>query len=80
MTKCCETCQCKNLFDGLDMPTPPSLLDKHTKHPTLSDREWRKKLKQQNAEISERRPGGSLNRIVGLPSKITENPIKTHEK
>lgn len=46
MTTRCETCQCKNLFDGLDMPTPPSLLDKHTKHPTLTDAEWRKKLNE----------------------------------
>ena len=44
MTRCCETCQCKNLFDGLDMPTPPSLLDRHTKHPTLTDEEWRREL------------------------------------
>ena len=44
MTTCCETCQCKNLFDGLDLPTPPGLLDRHTKHPTLTDAEWRKKL------------------------------------
>lgn len=49
MTRCCETCQCKNFFDGLDLPTPPSLIDRHTKHPTLSDAEWRKKLRNDEA-------------------------------
>jgi hypothetical protein len=49
MTRCCETCACRNFFDGLDLPTPPSLLDAHTKHPALTDAEWRKKLKEDEA-------------------------------
>jgi hypothetical protein len=49
MTRCCETCQYKNLFDGLDLPTPPDLLDRHTKHPTLTDAEWRRKLHSDEA-------------------------------
>ncbi len=40
----CETCMFRNLTDGLDMPTPPELLDKHSKHPTLTDREYQDKL------------------------------------
>jgi hypothetical protein len=34
----------RNLTAWLDMPTPPDLLDKHTKHPTLTRDEYRKKL------------------------------------
>ncbi len=34
----------RNLFDGLDMPTPPELLDRHTKHPTISEREFKIQL------------------------------------
>ena len=41
---CCENCQARNLFDGLDLPTPPELLDKHTKHPTLSQWQYRKEM------------------------------------
>jgi hypothetical protein len=48
MTECCETCQCRNLFDGLDMPTPPELLDRYTKLPALTDAEWRRKLRYDN--------------------------------
>jgi hypothetical protein len=42
--KFCVACQFRNLTDGLDMPMPPEMLDKHTKHPTLSQREYRQKL------------------------------------
>src|ERR1035437_2530437 len=49
MTECCETCQCRNFFDGLDMPTPPALLDRYTKLPTLTDKEWHKKLNADEA-------------------------------
>lgn len=45
MTRCCETCCVRNLFDVLDLPTPPELLDRHTKHPTLSQVEFHKNLK-----------------------------------
>jgi hypothetical protein len=34
-TTCCPTCQARNLFDALDLPTPPFLLDRHTKIPQL---------------------------------------------
>lgn len=44
MTRMCEDCLVRNLFDALDMPTPPELLDRHSKIPTLSDREYRRKL------------------------------------
>lgn len=43
-TRCCDTCKVRNLFDGLDMPTPPEFLDKYTKHPTLSEREFKIEL------------------------------------
>lgn len=46
MTRCCEECACRNFFDGLDLPTHPSLLDKHTKNPTLTPEEWRRKIKE----------------------------------
>lgn len=45
---CCYPCMFRNLSDGLDMPTPPALLDKFTKHPTLSDAEYQKKLNDAN--------------------------------
>lgn len=39
----CSTCMMRNLHDGLGMPTPPELLDRHTKKPTLTNEEyWRK--------------------------------------
>lgn len=40
----CKTCQTRNLLDGLDLPTPPELLDKHSKHPTLSDRQFQNEI------------------------------------
>jgi hypothetical protein len=40
MTRMCEDCQFRNLMDGLGLPTPPCLLDRHTKVPTLSEREY----------------------------------------
>lgn len=45
MTRCCETCSVRNIFDGLDLPTPPELLDRHSKLPTLSEAEFRRKLR-----------------------------------
>lgn len=41
----CETCKVRNIFDGLDMKTPPELLDRHTKHPALTDSEFKESLK-----------------------------------
>jgi len=43
-SRCCKTCSVRNFFDGLELPTPPELLDRHTVHPTLTDEEWRRKL------------------------------------
>ena len=40
MTTCCEACEFRNILDGLDLPTPPSMVDRHTKNPTLTDAEW----------------------------------------
>lgn len=36
----CAVCEMRNLLDGLGMPTPPSLLDAHSKYPTLTDEEY----------------------------------------
>ena len=55
--RCCTTCQVRNLHDGLNMPTPPELIDPHTKHPTLTQGEYdraverkkRKKRKKKGA-------------------------------
>lgn len=41
----CRCCQQKNVFDLLDLPTPPLLLDKLTRHPTLTDAEWSRKIR-----------------------------------
>lgn len=49
LTKCCENCLFKNLLDALNMPTPPDLLDRYTKHPTLTEAEWRRKLLENRA-------------------------------
>jgi DNA-directed RNA polymerase subunit RPC12/RpoP len=46
MSMCCRACEFKNFFDGLDLPTPPNLLDRHTKHPTLTQAEWYDKFKE----------------------------------
>lgn len=53
MTTCCETCQCRNIFDGLGLPTPPEMLDPYTKIPTLTDAEYRKELHKPNKEDEE---------------------------
>lgn len=42
----CTTCQTRNLIDGLDMPTPPALLDKFTRHPTLTERQFQKAISE----------------------------------
>lgn len=31
-------------MDGLGLPTPPEMLDRHTKRPTLTDAEYRKEM------------------------------------
>lgn len=52
MTRCCKQCQFRNLMDGLDIPTPPAMLDRHTKVPTLTDREYRKAMKELDCHIT----------------------------
>jgi hypothetical protein len=46
----CITCMCRNLHDGLGLPTPPELLDKHTLKPTLSEEEFMRKLQEETYE------------------------------
>lgn len=38
--RCCATCSVRNLMDALGLPTPPNLLDAHTKKPTLTQDEY----------------------------------------
>ncbi len=40
----CEACQCRNLMDGLNLPTPPEMLDKYTRNFTLTQEEFQKKM------------------------------------
>lgn len=42
----CSLCQTRNLIDGLDLPTPPILLDKHSRHPTLTERHFKRALEE----------------------------------
>jgi hypothetical protein len=46
MSTHCGVCEARNLFDGLDLPTPPRFLDRHTKRPTLSEREFQAELQK----------------------------------
>ena len=41
-----EVCQCRNLHDGLGLPTPPELLDKFSLKPALSERDFKKQLRE----------------------------------
>lgn len=50
ITRFCDDCQVRNLFDGFDLPTPPELLDRHTKHPTLSEREFKARMAESAEE------------------------------
>ncbi len=45
---CCDECKCRNLLDNLGLPTPPVMLDKHSKLPTLTREEFRRKLDADN--------------------------------
>lgn len=45
-TRFCEMCECRNLMDGLGLPTPPSIVDPYSKHPTLSEREFQNELRK----------------------------------
>lgn len=40
----CGTCMLRNLYDGMNLPTPPDLLDRFTTRPTLSEAEYRREL------------------------------------
>ena len=44
MSRMCDTCKVRNLLDLLDLPTPPELLDPHSKNPTLTEDEFCKEL------------------------------------
>lgn len=43
--KCCDKCRYNNLIDGLGLPSHPSLLDKHTVNPALTNHEYNKKMR-----------------------------------
>jgi len=43
-SNCCDPCGLRNIFDALDLPTPPEMLDKHTKIPTLTKAEFYNEL------------------------------------
>lgn len=45
-TRCCSACGFNNLCDALDLPTPPFALDRHTKIPTLTMDEYKRKLNE----------------------------------
>lgn len=47
MSVCCPSCMVRNLSDFLDLPTPPELLDKHTKIPTLTREEFHRKIQEE---------------------------------
>ena len=53
LTRFCEECMCRNLMDGLGLPTPPEMLDKYSKYPTLTRREFNKKLSEPTPEDME---------------------------
>lgn len=44
--KFCADCQVRNLFDNCDIPTPPELIDPHSKNPALTEDEFRKKVSE----------------------------------
>jgi len=39
-SRCCRDCGNRNLYDMLELKTPPALLDKHTVSPALTDDEF----------------------------------------
>lgn len=41
----CDQCQVRNIFDGLNMMTPPDLIDQHSKKPALTDAEFKRSLR-----------------------------------
>lgn len=53
LTTCCGNCAVRNLFDALDLPTPPELLDKYTKIPTLTEGEFYRRLDEVKLEDGE---------------------------
>lgn len=46
----CDQCRLRNLFDCLDLPTPPEMLDKFSRNPTLSERQYHKSLSSMKEE------------------------------
>lgn len=43
--KFCGQCQARNVLDGFGLPTPPELLDPHSRQPALTEGEFQKLLK-----------------------------------
>ena len=50
-SECCIDCSYRNLMDGLDLPTPPEYLDRHTKHPTLTQEEYKKEVSKPSDDV-----------------------------
>ena len=53
LTRHCEDCGVRNILDGLGLPTPPGMLDRHTRRPALTDEEFRRKLHEPGPEEGE---------------------------
>ncbi len=53
---CCAMCQLRNLYDGLEFPTPPALLDYWTKNPCLTDAEYKEKVGKIGITVFEEPP------------------------
>lgn len=46
----CWPCMFRNLTDGLDLPMPPEMLDRYTKHPTLTAAEYQRAINKAATE------------------------------
>jgi hypothetical protein len=49
-SNCCPGCCVNNLIDALGLPTPPALLDPHSKDPALTLGEFHRKLEKAKEE------------------------------
>lgn len=50
MAKFCEDCEIRQLLDSGNLPTPPELLDPHSRNPALSDDAYQRKLRDWKTE------------------------------
>ena len=41
---CCELCSVRNFMDNTGLPTPPAMLDRFSKGPTLSQEEYQREI------------------------------------